>query len=114
MSTIKFDDGTGSDIWQIREHAASQQVTVQLSEASDQTITVDYATDNADSFLSFAKTAIATNVDGAEDVYVADLDGDGDLDIVSASNLDDTIAWYENDGSINPSFTKNNSIFATS
>ena len=26
------------------------------------------------------------------------MDGDGDLDIVSASDNDDTIAWYENDG----------------
>ena len=28
-------------------------------------------------------------------VHVADMDGDGDLDIVSASYHDDTIAWYE-------------------
>ena len=26
------------------------------------------------------------------------MDGDGDMDIVSASYLDDTIAWYENNG----------------
>ncbi|MEX0641918.1 MAG: FG-GAP-like repeat-containing protein [Pirellulales bacterium] len=25
-------------------------------------------------------------------------DGDGDLDVLSASYFDDTIAWYENDG----------------
>ena len=36
---------------------------------------------------------------------MADLDGDGDLDIVSASSLDDTIAWYENDGAANPTWT---------
>ena len=48
---------------------------------------------------------IATSADGAESVYVADMDGDGDLDIVSASRLDDTIAWYENDGAANPSWT---------
>ena len=41
---------------------------------------------------------IATSADGAFDVHVADMDGDGDLDIVSASYDDDTIAWYENDG----------------
>ena len=29
---------------------------------------------------------------------LADMDGDGDLDIVSASDLDDTIAGYENNG----------------
>ena len=46
------------------------------------------------------------------DVYVADMDSDGDLDIVSASWQDDTIAWYENDGNANPSFTKH--VVATS
>ena len=35
---------------------------------------------------------IATNADSARDVEVADIDGDGDLDIVSASYNEDTIA----------------------
>jgi hypothetical protein len=35
-----------------------------------------------------------------------DLDGDGDIDLVSASNIDDTIAWYRNNGTATPSFTK--------
>ena len=48
---------------------------------------------------------IATSADGAFSVYVADMDGDGDLDIVSASYADDTIAWYENDGAADPSWT---------
>ncbi|MFC1759219.1 FG-GAP-like repeat-containing protein [Planctomycetota bacterium] len=30
-----------------------------------------------------------------------DVDGDGDLDVLSASSTDDTVAWYENDGSQN-------------
>jgi len=33
---------------------------------------------------------------GAESVYSADLDGDGDNDVLSASWYDDEIAWYEN------------------
>ncbi|MCI0654512.1 MAG: hypothetical protein L0Y39_08560, partial [Methylococcaceae bacterium] len=38
----------------------------------------------------------STATDGAVDVYTADLDRDGELDILSASVLDDKIAWYEN------------------
>lgn len=43
---------------------------------------------------------IATAVDGVISLFAADLDGDGDLDVVSASELDHTIAWYENLGGL--------------
>jgi len=39
---------------------------------------------------------ITTEADGANCVYAADLDGDGDLDVLSSSSGDDKIAWYEN------------------
>jgi hypothetical protein len=35
----------------------------------------------------------------AQSAFGADLDGDGDVDVLSASQSDDTIAWYENQGS---------------
>ena len=47
--------------------------------------------------LSTQKT-ISTQADGAQSVYAADLDGDGDMDVLSASYNDDKIAWYENTG----------------
>lgn len=43
---------------------------------------------------------------GAAAVFAADLDGDGDTDILSASTNDDTIAWYESDGGTPPAFTQ--------
>ena len=47
---------------------------------------------------TFTKEDIRTNADSANGIFVADLDGDGDLDIVSASANDDKIAWYQNNG----------------
>ncbi|MEC7280146.1 MAG: FG-GAP-like repeat-containing protein, partial [Candidatus Thermoplasmatota archaeon] len=51
---------------------------------------------------------IDTNANGATDVHVADMDGDGDLDVVSSSLEDDTIAWYKNDGQASPGWTSTN------
>ena len=44
---------------------------------------------------------ITTNADGASSVYAADIDGDGNMDVLSASYLDNKIAWYENVGNGN-------------
>ena len=40
-----------------------------------------------------AEQIISTNADEANSVYAADVDGDGDLDVLSASSIDDKIAW---------------------
>ena len=39
---------------------------------------------------------VSTSADYARSVFAADLDGDGDMDLASASSYDDKIAWYEN------------------
>ena len=41
-------------------------------------------------------TVISAEAAGAKSVFAADLDGDGDIDVLSASFVDDKIAWYEN------------------
>ena len=57
---------------------------------------------------SFSATTISTCADGATSVFVADIDNDGDLDIISSSNRDDKIAWYENNGAAILIFCNNN------
>ncbi|MBT3566320.1 MAG: DUF5011 domain-containing protein, partial [Porticoccus sp.] len=51
---------------------------------------------------SFSSRNISTDTRGAQSVIAADLDSDGDLDMISASSLDNTIEWYENDGAPSP------------
>jgi len=45
----------------------------------------------------FAPININSVADGATSVYALDVDGDSDIDVLSASSNDDTISWYEND-----------------
>lgn len=45
---------------------------------------------------SFVPRVVTDTANRVRDVNVADIDGDGDLDLYSASDGDDTIAWYEN------------------
>ena len=44
---------------------------------------------------SFVKHDITDLANAANSVFAADVDGDGDTDVLSASNIDHTIAWYE-------------------
>lgn len=54
----------------------------------------------------FVERSITTAPNDASSMYVADVDGDGDLDLLTVSYNDDTIAWYENDGAAAPVFTQ--------
>ena len=53
--------------------------------------------ENTDGLGTFGpQQVITTSVAGAMAVYTADLDGDGDVDVLSASLGDNKVAWYEN------------------
>jgi hypothetical protein len=54
---------------------------------------------SAQAQTNFGPQQVITNqADGTQSVYAADLDGDGDTDVLSASEIDNEIAWYENLG----------------
>lgn len=45
-----------------------------------------------------SQTIISTAADRPTDIFAADLDGDGNLDVLSTSLNDDKVAWYQNLG----------------
>ena len=67
--------------------------------------TIAWYENNGAANPTWTKNVIATSADGAFFVFAEDMDGDGDMDIISASALDNTIAWYENNGAADPTWT---------
>ena len=76
--------------------------------------------------LSFTERTIGDggtsngNFEQPKSIYAEDVDGDGDVDILGASSIDDDISWFENNGSqsftkrtIDASFDGANDVFAT-
>jgi hypothetical protein len=53
--------------------------------------------ENLDGLGTFSsQKIISTDVDFPSEVIAADINGDGDMDVLSASRFDNKIAWYEN------------------
>jgi len=73
--------------------------TASDGEVEDHTLTITSPASVSHSL--WTPNTITTTAFGARSVAVADLDGDGDLDVLSASIEDDKIAWYESDGGEN-------------
>ena len=115
------NDGTGSfGAQQVISTAAEEPNTVYTADLDgdgDQDVlcTADaefddivawFENDGTGSFGEIQEIFSETFGTGANDVFAADLDGDGDLDVLSSSNVaelfwDDKILWYENDGAGN-------------
>ncbi|WP_340075923.1 FG-GAP-like repeat-containing protein [Leptobacterium sp. I13] len=53
---------------------------------------------------AFTEHVIPGAGNGAISIYAIDVDGDGDMDILSGANIDNDFFWFENDGS--ETFTK--------
>jgi parallel beta-helix repeat protein len=86
-------------IGEINSDIAPSQHLQQSYAATLVNLTPDVELDNGN--LSWQLNSLSTSRDGAHDVFAADIDGDGDIDIAGAADVDDSLVWYENDGNGN-------------
>ena len=47
--------------------------------------------------IEFTEHNIADDFDGATDIHAADIDGDGDMDVLGTAAVADDITWWESD-----------------
>ncbi|NER36457.1 MAG: hypothetical protein F6J93_21145 [Oscillatoria sp. SIO1A7] len=66
--------------------------------ASENDDKIAWYENNGNGIFGGVEDIISSSADGAQSVFAADLDRDGDLDVLSASFSDEKIAWYENNG----------------
>ncbi len=90
LVSVKDDGGTANGGDDTGASAVASLVTI---------VSVNDAPVNQ--FTPQPSTVASSNIDGVTDIYAADLNGDGDIDLVSSSYGDDRIVWYENDGASN-------------
>ena len=76
-----------------------------INSASGKDDKITWFENNGAADPTFATTVIATSADNPHEVFIADMDNDGDLDIISTSTSDSTVAWYENNGAADPTWT---------
>ena len=77
---------------------ADQDGDADLFAASDASNSIVWHENNGAGDPAFAEHVISFYSADAHSVFAADIDGDGDLDVLAASRGDGKIAWYENLG----------------
>ncbi len=74
--------------------------------SSERDNTVSWFANRMNAGLGFQRYVVSDTAYGVHAAIAADMDGDGDLDIVAAVEYSDQIVWYENLGGVIPTWTE--------
>jgi hypothetical protein len=93
VSTVEIDDLDGD-------------LDLDLLAAAPHADRVTWYENDGGSPPAFVERVVSDPEGGARMVATADLDGDGDVDVISAGERNNAVAWHESDGGSPPSFTR--------
>eukprot|EP00804_Cyclotella_cryptica_P004550 CCRYP_006905-RB/>CCRYP_006905-RB protein AED:0.04 eAED:0.04 QI:102/1/1/1/0.8/0.66/6/1055/1315 len=94
LISSSVNEGQGVHVADVDNNGSLDIIT---ASSGDNTIAVFRNVDGNGTFCEI-KQVVDANAMGARTAIAADLNGDGWVDIASASKDDDTVAWYPNDG----------------
>jgi hypothetical protein len=97
---------TVDDPWSVFSADLDRDGDTDILSASAEDDRVTWHENDGASPPSWTTRTIAAGRDGAISVFAADLDADGDPDVIAGSWWDSTLAWYESDGGAPPAFTE--------
>jgi len=92
-----FDDAQNALSVAVADIDGDEDMDVLSASANDNSIRWHQQT-NTDGHVSFTTHTIFDSAMGATSVTTADIDNDGNLDVISASYGDHTIRWFQNTG----------------
>jgi hypothetical protein len=93
MDVLSASQSDDKIAWYENDGAGTFGAQQEISTSADDDKITWYENDGAGTFG--AQQVISTAALGAISVYATDIDGDGDMDVLSLG--DDKIAWYKND-----------------
>ena len=108
----RFIDGAAQDVRSGVGDPRALEVADLNGDGFLDVVSAQWDTDEIVAYLSldgsgylFWDNSVATGFDAARDVEVADVNGDGRLDVLGAAVVGDDIRWWENNGGALPTWT---------
>ena len=102
LVSVSFSDTTTQSDW-----SGGAGVSGPVTDWDNSYDVADQIIDNESSLrLASLEYIVDDSVDGARSVYAADIDGDGDIDVLGAAEDADDVIWWENTDGTGTSWTK--------
>ncbi len=107
-----IDVGNGGNVYDLVLEDINADGKMDIVTGHDQRV-LWFKNDGAGNFTRYEVTQ-SNDVSGTRKVFAIDINGDNDIDILSASQSNDRINWYESSGGASPTWTEHQVVLGSS